>query len=171
MNTPSDKQNLPQWGKAVIAINLLLAILSLITAFPLIGKCIETSFQVPDDFKAMVAGAFLGAFLAIVSAFGLTQAYKGRAGWTLAVVIMLAYFVLLSSVALFATTSPRASVNAFFYVEPPIRLLSWIGLIALYVRQRKSTIAAEADGAANGSQPSRSETSSTSSAAGSRRSP
>lgn len=143
MNNPTQqRQSLPRWGVLIIVANVLLALWSLVIAFPLISKCIETEFSVPDEFKGMVTGAFVGAVLAIVSAFGLTQAYKGRLGWTLAAVIMLAYFVLLSLLALCAPGSARASVKTFFYIEFPVRFLSWVGLIALYVKQKKARIMA-----------------------------
>jgi len=128
-------ENLPLWGKIVIVINLVMALLSFALTLPVIGTCVKTQFYVPDEFKPMVIGAFVGAILAVLSLFGLNKACKGNSRWLLATTIMLIFFLVLSFSALFAPGSPK--VKIFFFIDFPVRLISWGGLVALVVKQRR----------------------------------
>jgi FtsH-binding integral membrane protein len=136
MNNANKQSTLPKWGKLVVVINLLVALWSLMGSFHFIALAIQFSFRVPDKYQALVAFAFVGAVLALLSAFGLTQAYKGRTAWTLAAIIMLAFFIVMS---LFAFVGPD-SVPLVIYIEFPVRVLSWAGLVALFVKQKKGPI-------------------------------
>jgi len=140
-NSNQQQRTLPTWGVIVIVVNVLVALYSLVGCLgAVLHLPLEYYFHSPPGhimplgFPQLVNRLVIGAVLALLSAFGLTKAYKGKSGWTLAAIIMLGCFIILSLIGF----SGSDSAPTLIYFDFPVRLLCWVGLIALYVKQKKT---------------------------------